>query len=586
MSWEEKVFRVILGLGDRVRNRWNREQVSRRVLLEDEQNSLCILAGALSGDDILIKVAEQEGGYAGRTFFLPEQMDFFETPQKNRAFLLYRVVYLSLQRSLKLNAGAPGMSRAESRECARSAGPLVLKQMRLEFPAFFEETVEALLAAADRANENALPEHLLYGRFLYSGQNEVPAGGASNPQDRTKEYKKEIRARAGEELEVVTKPEEELRDYTLTHNFEKIETIDQFDGQWRDLDQSDELEEEQAAMDEVRLSKLIRTDDPAHSVYYSEGFRGATAGDSQEARETGPCLRYDEWHFRKRSYRKDYCRLYPEHLNVRSTSYLQATLAKHRPTIVRLRRQLHHLLNRPAIVYAQTNGEDPDLDAAIVRYADLHARSAPSERVYMSRRRLRHDISLLILLDRSLSTDGYHNGQRILDVEKESALIFGELLREAGVDFAIDAFCSRSRNQCRYTHLKTFEENWAEAKLVVGGLSPLGYTRIGPALRHATRLLQRRDRRHRHLLLISDGKPNDFDRYEGRYGLEDVRQAVREARRSGVSTYTLAVDSQARRYLPAIFDHNEFRILPDARLLPAAMFDFFLHLQRATRQAS
>ncbi|MFI4935962.1 MAG: citrate/2-methylcitrate synthase, partial [Caulobacterales bacterium] len=33
--------------------------------------------------------------------------------------------------------------------------------------------------------------------------------------------------------------------------------------------------------------------------------------------------------------------------------------------------------------------------------------------------------------------------------------------------------------------------------------------------------------RHRLLLLVSDGKPTDYDRYEGRHGIADVRQAVR-----------------------------------------------------------
>ena len=38
-------------------------------------------------------------------------------------------------------------------------------------------------------------------------------------------------------------------------------------------------------------------------------------------------------------------------------------------------------------------------------------------------------------------------------------------------------------------------------------------------------------RRRLLLLLLSDGKPNDVDDYEGRYGLEDMRQALRTDRR-------------------------------------------------------
>ena len=54
---------------------------------------------------------------------------------------------------------------------------------------------------------------------------------------------------------------------------------------------------------------------------------------------------------------------------------------------------------------------------------------------------------------------------------------------------------------------------------------------MGAAVRHAARLLAERPRGHRLLLLLTDGKPNDADHYEGRYAVEDTRMAIREARR-------------------------------------------------------
>ena len=46
------------------------------------------------------------------------------------------------------------------------------------------------------------------------------------------------------------------------------------------------------------------------------------------------------------------------------------------------------------------------------------------------------------------------------------------------------------------------------------------------------------------LLVITDGKPNDLDHYEGRHGIEDTAMAVREARRAGHSVYGVTVGSQ------------------------------------------
>ena len=56
--------------------------------------------------------------------------------------------------------------------------------------------------------------------------------------------------------------------------------------------------------------------------------------------------------------------------------------------------------------------------------------------------------------------------------------------------------------------------------------SPRGYTRAGAAIRHAAALLERQPAAHRLLLIISDGKPNDIDGYEGLSGVEDTRQAI------------------------------------------------------------
>ncbi|MGI9591868.1 MAG: hypothetical protein ACR2P8_10915, partial [Myxococcota bacterium] len=89
-----------------------------------------------------------------------------------------------------------------------------------------------------------------------------------------------------------------------------------------------------------------------------------------------------------------------------------------------------------------------------------------------------------------------------------------------------------------------------------------GYTRIGPALRHATALLAATPAERRLLLLVSDGKPTDYDRYEGRYGVADVRQAIREAHEREIHTHALAIDAVARDYLPALFGRGGFHVLP------------------------
>jgi nitric oxide reductase NorD protein len=79
--------------------------------------------------------------------------------------------------------------------------------------------------------------------------------------------------------------------------------------------------------------------------------------------------------------------------------------------------------------------------------------------------------------------------------------------------------------------------------------------------------------RYRLLLMLSDGKPNDVDEYEGRYGVEDTRQAVAEARLQGIVPFCLTVDREAPVYLPSIFGPGGYTLLRRPELLPAVLVD-------------
>ncbi len=85
---------------------------------------------------------------------------------------------------------------------------------------------------------------------------------------------------------------------------------------------------------------------------------------------------------------------------------------------------------------------------------------------------------------------------------------------------------------------------------------------------------------HRLLLMLSDGKPNDIDDYDGRYGIEDLRQSVVEARLQGISVFCLTVDHQAAGYLRAVFGVNHCA-LPRPEWLPSALLEWVRRLVRA-----
>jgi nitric oxide reductase NorD protein len=226
----------------------------------------------------------------------------------------------------------------------------------------------------------------------------------------------------------------------------------------------------------------------------------------------------------------------------------------------------------------QPEGADIDLDAVVDRYATVRSGHQPDDRLYLARRRHRRDLITLLFVDMSSSTDAWIQGSRVLDIAKESVLVLGEVLAEWRDRVGIAGFYSHTRRDCSFLVLKSFDASWSHSKAALTSLEPTGYTRIGPALRHGIALLQRQQAPRKLLLLISDGKPTDYDRYEGRYGIADVRQAIREAHQARIHTYVLAVDVQAKLYLPQMFGSGNFQILPQPGHLVCGLADIYRRL--------
>ena len=74
-------------------------------------------------------------------------------------------------------------------------------------------------------------------------------------------------------------------------------------------------------------------------------------------------------------------------------------------------------------------------------------------------------------------------------------------------------------------------------------------------------MLHQRNTKNKWVILISDGKPNDYDKYEGRYGIQDVKQALLELNMRSINSYALAIEAQAKYYLPQMFGQNHYQIL-------------------------
>ena len=180
-----------------------------------------------------------------------------------------------------------------------------------------------------------------------------------------------------------------------------------------------------------------------------------------------------------------------------------------------------------------------------------------------------------------MSADSYVNGTKILDIEKQVSILLGEVLNEHSIDFQVDGFFSETRNQCSYLRLKGFNDKWERSRARIAGVQAQGYTRIGPAIRHATQFLNKSDAKNKWLVLLSDGKPNDYDKYEGTYGVKDVRKAIREASACNINLHTFAVEEKAKFYLPQIFGPNNYNVLKNPAELISSIAEFCQKVMRS-----
>lgn len=286
---------------------------------------------------------------------------------------------------------------------------------------------------------------------------------------------------------------------------------------------------------------------------------------------------YPEWDFRKQAYHRDHCAVYVQPAPEDGEDWTPTAEQSRR--IRQVRRQFEALRAKRQVHHRQTDGNEFDMDNLIRMRCDLAADGQGTDRIYTAVRNTDRDLAVALLIDVSLSSDGWIEGQRVLDVEKEALSALTQGLTACGDDHAIYSFTSRKRAFVRIEEVKGFDENnIGKIEKRISALKPGFYTRMGAAVRHTTAQLEKRPNKHRLMLVLTDGKPNDIDHYEGRYGLEDTRRAIAEARRAGITVFGVTIDHKARDYFPHLFGRGAFHIVGHIGKLPMALPKIYAHL--------
>ncbi|UWQ89714.1 nitric oxide reductase D protein [Rhodobacteraceae bacterium M382] len=367
----------------------------------------------------------------------------------------------------------------------------------------------------------------------------------------------------------------ERSDSFILHKFEAILSWAEFLNLNRRIDDDDPDNAKKAAddQDEIGLGQISKAPPTRLKLHLD-----LAPEDVDRERLSGRVL-YPEWDVRTNAYLPDHVNVLTSDAEIREDA---SEFAKDPATARRIRavkRQFEALRPGRVMTRGHLDGDVLDIEAAVRAQVDRQASGEGNERVWMQSRPEARDLAVSILLDVSRSTESAVGDRAVIDVEREALAALAWGLNACGDEFAIHAFSSLKRSRVYVQKCKGFDEPMSGLiEQRIGSLRPGFYTRLGAAIRHTSADLAAQSRKRRLLLVITDGKPNDLDHYEGRHGIEDTAMAVREARRLGQSVFGVTIDKQAKSWFARMFGQGGFAVIPDPARLTMALPQIYRQL--------
>ncbi len=281
---------------------------------------------------------------------------------------------------------------------------------------------------------------------------------------------------------------------------------------------------------------------------------------------------YHEWDYQIQLHRPDWATVYERRATKGDPEDIDNILLEHKPIAHRIR-QIIDLLS-PAGVQRQRgleDGDEVDLNAAIDAMIAIRMGEQPSPRITMRNVLNTRDLSVVVLLDLSESTNEFvgDSDKTILQLTREAATLVSTAIEGIGDPFALHGFASDGRHDVQYFRFKDFNQHFDdEAKSRLAGMKGGLSTRMGAALRHAGLHLHKQQEKRKLILLVTDGEPADIDETDPQHLRFDTKKAVEELYSTGVLTYCLTLDPHADAYVKRIFGENNYTVIENVERLP------------------
>jgi hypothetical protein len=344
-----------------------------------------------------------------------------------------------------------------------------------------------------------------------------------------------------------------------------------------------------SVMEMVNAIDVPGAGDDANEIWVlaSEFFRDeeSTSLNQQEGREPPPePYHYPEWDYQMQLERPDWCTVLEKRAKSGELETIEEIVVKHKPIVGRLKYLIEAL--QPQGVQRlrkQEDGDEIDLNAAVRAMIEMRMGEQPDPRIMMRNVRKVRDLSVLLLIDLSESTNDTVLGSdsTVLQLAREATVLLADALDKIGDPFAIHGFDSNGRHDVEYFRFKDFGAPYNDqAKSRLAGMSGQLSTRMGAAIRHAGSILKRQPSNKKLLLVVTDGEPADNDVRDPQYLRYDAKKAVEELTQAGIAPYCLSLDPRADQYVSRIFGAKNYVVLDHVQRLPEKLPILYMGLTR------
>jgi nitric oxide reductase NorD protein len=311
---------------------------------------------------------------------------------------------------------------------------------------------------------------------------------------------------------------------------------------------------------------------------------GVSFNDSEGREPVLPPVHYGEWDHMIQLERPAWATVQERRPKAGDPTLIDGILSEHRRLIGRMKFILDAMQPQGVQrIRKLEDGDEIDLNAALASVIEMRMGRQPDPRIMMRSVRKTRDISVLVLLDLSHSTNDKVAGQEhtVLDLTRSACALLADAIQKVGDPFAIHGFCSDGRHDVNYWRFKDFDQPYDElAKARLAGMQGQLSTRMGAAIRHATAALKAQRSSKKLLLVITDGEPADVDVRDPQYLRHDTKKAVEAAARNGVTTYCMSLDPRADQYVSRIFGERHYLVVDKVERLPEKLPVLYAGLTR------